>query len=287
MRAWIVPLLAVALGAIAGPSPAKEAKAPFIARSLVLAPRVVGDYRLADHGYDPSNRFAGVRLRYFGSRHPTVPIDVFVYPAGRMDAKDALDAEEKELRDSLGLAAKAGYYSDPAVVAVRTLELDPGMRPSASGSDELAPGIAAALTREPLVGRSLLLGYRKGEQAQRSAGVLAYKQLYFFKGRLTMPADMIEADAFDAFTDDALKTLIPAIEVMHDGACSERTIALDVSEKDPDKQVAALMQQIAMDAARGVDENCVPAKRYAKEKADTGDRDVIEIAFEPDDWKSR
>ena len=287
MRAWIVPLLAVALGAIAGPSPAKEAKTPFIARSLVLAPRAVGDYRLADHGYDPANRFAGVRLRYFGSRHPTVPIDVFVYPAGRMDATDALDAEEKELRDALGLAAKAGYYSDPTVVAVRTLELVPAMQPAASSDNELAPGIATLLTREPLLGRSLLLGYRKGEQAQRSAGVLAYKQLSFFKGRLTMPADMIEADAFDAFTDDALKTLIPAIAVMHDGACAERTVELDVSEKDPDKQVAALLQQIAMDAARGVDENCVPAKQYAEEKADTRERDVIEIAFESDDWKSR
>ena len=56
---------------------------------------------------------------------------------------------------------------------------------SRSTATSLPPALEALVRPEPLRAHRLVLAFERDGQPQQSAGYLAYKQLYFFKGRIT------------------------------------------------------------------------------------------------------
>jgi hypothetical protein len=272
--------------------PAGAADTPpraFVAETAVVAPREVGDYRLVEHHFDPANKTAGVSLRYVDARQPDVPIDVFVYPAGSRDPARAVHEGMADFRSSLDQAVAKGYFTGLRIVEDGTFDVRgvPAAAPrSRSTATSLPPALEALVRPEPLRGHRLVLAFERDGQPQQSAGYLAYKQLYFLKGRITRPADAMAPSAFAEFGDAAMRTLIPAIEALNDGRCSEKTIHLDDDEKDATRRTNALLAQVGESMARGLRDGCMGPKPLEQARAATEGNVVVDIAYDASEWRA-
>jgi hypothetical protein len=116
--------------------------------------------------------------------------------------------------------------------------------------------------------------------AMRSDGYLFYKQLYFFKVRVSAAQERIDERAFQELADNAARTLVPAIEVDNIGGCLDNTIEVP-RDADPDAIGKILIQRTAEIQGKSCFESATTADIAEKSK----NARVVTIAYDPDDWK--
>lgn len=281
---------------------------PFILRTHVIAPHRVGDFVLEDTHYDPANKFAGVSIRYVLPGHEETRFDLFVYPQGLGDTEQVLDSGMHVFRATLDMAAGQGRYRalkvDEAVEFDVPLQAPAGRAEAgkdeqlpfsdtqapAATDDELARTLATlAATERHVDGRRMDMQYEYPGDAEgewwpmRSRGYLFYRHLYFFKGRTSAMTTRIDADAFAALTDRAMRELVPAVQAYNVGSCHDN--ALQVDPTAPEGEMAdALVREIFALQARNEAANCHAPASEGAVTALARDADVVTIEYEPHEW---
>jgi hypothetical protein len=278
-------LLALVAGTVSAkpkqpPAPARA----YIETSYLTAPRTAGAFQLTRSKYDPAAKSAGAGFHYAMTAHPELVIDVFVYPAGRHDTATALADGLAAFRRDMASAVTEGTYSRldelthaPFVLGGKAARASA----PANGVDAAVQATIAESERTP--GEKLQLDLRLQDGLRLfSNGYLFYKQLYYFKVRVSAAKDDIAQDRFDMLADQAARTLVPAIQVANVGGCADATIHLDVNDT-PERNAVELVRQARLQMGF----NCHASVKDAglDQAADTAD--VVEIAYSADDWASR
>ncbi len=266
----------------------KDARAdarPYVETSYLIAPRQVGDFVLESSSFDPDQKFEGAGFRYALKDHQETRVDIYVYPAGRMSPAEAIQSGVRDFRASMNYAAEHGTYS-----RLQELRDDPFPLDTADTGDKTAANefdaqvIQAVAQAEQVSGRRLQmqLNLMPRDWPMYSNGYLFYKQLYYFKLRASAAQERISQEQFDALTDQAARTLIPALQVANVGSCKDTTIYLD-KDASPDQIALALATQVSLHKGY----NCHGSAEEAGIPARRTDSAVVEIPFTAAEWKSR
>jgi len=303
----------LALSLAFAPAAARDApKQPFIVRTHVVAPLKVGDFVLEGTRYDPANKFAGVAIRYFLPGQEEARIDLFVYPHGQGDGEDALDRGMRDFRATLEAAEQAGYYRGLTVADAVEFDIPlPSALPDAPDVAEPAeteePPTAPVAEPDPaearriamlaellgegrhVDGRMIELAYDYPGQAEgewlpmHSRGYLFYRHLYFFKGRISAAEARIDATAFAALADRAMRELVPAVQAYNIGSCGDTTIVLD-SNLSGEDVADMFMRQLVGAQTRSEASNCHAEPDPAELAALAKGAEVVAIEYAPSDW---
>lgn len=263
---------------------------PFIEASYIVAPLRIGDFTLEDSEYDENNKASGAGFRYALGGHRESRIDVFVYPAGAEDRAQAMEQGMAEFKAGIHDAEKAGYYSDVRTVDDADFPLHASTSPvdkggSATGDAEGERALRGLVESTKPVGRRLRmqLDMQPLGIPMHSYGYLFYKQLYFFKVRVSAARERIDEASFMALADDAVRTLVPAIEVANVGGCMDNTIEVP-TEADPD----AIARILILRTAEIQDRNCFDSAGSAGiEKMKSKGARVVTINFDRGDWGAK
>ncbi len=292
----------------------------FIAESRVIAPQRVGEFLLeGTRRYDGQDKFGGVSFRYQHPDYPQLRIDLFVYPVGQREAEELLESGMRHFLASMQPAVDAGVYRN--VIEGETVEFDldlplndlqndksssdavstngdKGKNRSADDekdakSSEREARIAKLLTAgKHIDGRRMSLSYDyRGDTPDewfpmRSRTYLFYRQLHYFKGRISAATSQIDEAAFTAFTDRAMRELVPAVQAYNIGSCGNSTVFVNV---DAPKEVAAdqLMYNLIEATTRTASYNC-HAKADEKELTALGKGAAVEtFVYSATDWKAK
>ncbi|MCX7033220.1 MAG: hypothetical protein NT046_04505 [Arenimonas sp.] len=250
-----------ALQAEANKAPAR----PFIERSLVIAPEQVGKFKLYSMNDYPGQPGAGIQVRYQHEDFPDVRVDLFVYPAGRVERAEALDSAMRDLRQSLEYAVEKGSYSNlefgrDGEFDLRRVDSDGSLR---APEEKAAPDpdkpdldavLAAVSNKEDYrVGRLLEARLSMGDEAMESHGYLFYRGLYLVKGRISATALTLPGESFVRFTQLAMATLVPAVTTRSTGSCFKKEILVDPDAEDASENLA---KQLVVSLARDKQEQC-------------------------------
>lgn len=275
------------LALVAGTAPAKPKQPPaparaYIETSYLVAPKTADVFQLTRSKYEPAAKAAGAGFHYAMTTHPELVIDVFVYPAGRRDPATALAEGLAAFRRDMASAVTKGTYArlDELTHAPFVLGGEAAPAP-ANGLDAAVQAAIAESERTP--GEKLQLDLRlQSGMRLFSNGYLFYKQLYYFKVRVSAAQDAIAQDSFDTLADQAARTLVPAIQVANVGGCADAAIHLDVNDT-PEHNAVELVRQARLQMGF----NCHASAKDAgiDQAADTVD--VVEITYSADDWASR
>lgn len=272
---WLATLLAAAtatagdLPAGGAPPPGDPGERPFIAASRVLAPHQVGAWRLVQARGFEGRPDAGVGLRYEHADHPDVRVDLFVYPAGRVDAATELDRGIAGMRGDIEAGVTSGNYARADFDAPVDFPIprpppdpappgrDPGAAPAGATAPVAAPEAAPAAGHAgwaTLPGRKfrVVLAWNLAEVESRA--YLFYRGLFLYKGRISASRVTMPGEALDALADEAMAALVPAIRVDSTGGCHAQTVV-----HDPASGAEALAVALAHAQRRAQEERCGPA----------------------------
>ncbi len=285
----------------------KDAAQPFIVESRISAPKRVGEFLLEKSYYDPSEKYAGASFRYELPDHPEIRFDLFVYPAGDMRQDTALKAGMEAFVKSFDARVKLKYYSELKIIDSVAFDISPSSNSQISQrEDPSAPAeamigadarrkaiVEASLAPKPLSGKRIDLRYNiqmegTGETVpMRSRGYLFYKQLYYFKGRISVAESRLDQAMYEALSDRAMRELVPAVRATNIGGCAKTDIVLggkDLPEGEAgiDQVMAQLLDQVIDKSSR----NCHATRAEAKAE-ESGSDEVITIEYAPDDWSGQ
>lgn len=278
------------LSTTSGPAAAEQAgstaaQRPYIETSYLQAPRQAAGFTLQASSYDPANKYAGAGFRYTSDDHPGLRIDLYVYPAGRMNAAEALHVGMRDLRASLSHAQAQGAYSQ-----LRELDETPFALPAgptagtAPANDFDARVIATVAAIEQGDGRKLQLqlSLPPRELPMHSNAYLFYRQLYYLKLRVTAAQQDVEQDSFNALADQAARALVPALQVANVGSCASAQISIPADAAGEDAALDLLRQLTVHQSL-----NCHQDVDKALSAQQRLDHEVVEIAFTAQEWKSQ
>lgn len=290
-------LLPLAGALVSGQEAEPAAEQPFISRTHVIAPRKVGEFLLEGTSYDPGNRLAGVGARYTHPQHPETRFDVYVYPAGQMEPGVALSQGMKAFLESIEYASgPGGSYQD-----LNVLERNPfALEPDADMKIEFGENLDDPLVKEILTGAvtsprqaiipgerlKLSMTHARSQMPLRSRGYLFYRQLYYFKGRISVAEDYMDEAAFDTVADEAMRTLIPAISALNVGSCATIHVAVDESE-DEDMAAEAGVRALIQGLARVQASNCTGEATDDRLAELAKDAEIVTIEFNPGEWSAQ
>ncbi len=282
----------------------KEATQPFIVETRISAPKRVGDFVLEQSAYDPATKYAGASFRYLLPQHPEIRFDLFVYPAGEMPAEAALEAGMKHFVESFDAGVKLKYYNDLEIVDTIAFDIAPkGDASKPEHKKNAAPAetmseadarraaiVESVLAPKPIAGKRIDLRYRfnmeeTGDMVpMRSRGYLFYKQLYFFKGRISVAESRMDQATYETLSDRAMRELVPAVRATNIGACAEIEVAIDkdAMTEGNDQIGQMIMQALGQMAGKG-DRNCL-ATREEAEVDEPADVEVVTIEYDAKDW---
>ena len=260
-------------------------EAPYIQTSYLIAPRQVGDFVLAAANYDPAEKYAGAGFGYQLPAQPQIKLDVYVYPAGRMAQAQAVSEGTTEFVASLRQAAKQGTFGDLQVVQQSEFALPPpsvASRPPQNAVD--AAVIQASAQAEQVTGQKLELElqYPGQDTPMRSNGYLFYKQLHYFKVRASAPKGELSRERFNAVTDHAARTLVPALRAANVGSCAQFTFQVPQGANE-----VALATAVATQLSQASALGCYGSADRAGIDAVRDSAQVIEISYSADEWKSQ
>lgn len=283
-------LSACLLVMVSGAASAKAKEPPaasraYVESSYVIAPKAVDGFSLTRSKYDPAAKLAGAAFHYAMEDQPDLVIDVFVYPAGRLDPATALDDGLVAFRRDLASAVTQGTYSRLDELDHAPFVLGGSTDPAPEPANDIDAAVLAAIAEtERTTGERLRLSMQLSSTGMplRSSGYLFYKQLYYFKVRVSAAQSSMAQDAFDALADRVARTLVPAIQVANVGGCADATIYLD-PDATPEQGAVALVRQTR--THQGF--NCHRSAKDAGVDRDAGTADVVEIVYAADDWTSR
>lgn len=258
---------------------------PFIESSHLIAPEQVGDFVLEGNSYDHKNKYAGAGFRYAVKDHQELRVDLYVYPAGRAPQAQAVASGMVEFKSSIEQARDAGLYRDLEFLSDEGFPLEaPEAVPAAAADSTLDARLLNAIASTRTVGKRLRMHNTMGNGGfpMFSNGYLFHRQLYFFKVRVSAARDRIDQAQFDALSDRAVRTLVPAIEVVNIGGCANAEIVID-----PDAKPDDIGEVLVRRAAEIQGENCFRDTGSAKLDQKSKDASVVRIDFTADDWKPR
>ncbi len=265
---------------------------PYIETSYLIAPRQVAGFQLQSSSYDPEQKYAGAGFRYALKDHQETRVDIYVYPAGRMSHATALDQGMQAFRTDMGNAVKGGTYADLEMQSSQAFNLadtQPAAVPSTSGkghtaTDKVVLAAIAEANAESQQGRVqyMTLNLLPQNWPMYSNGYLFYRQLYYFKVRASAAQQRISREQFNALTDLAARTLVPAIEVVNVGGCAATTIT--VTADAPPEQTA---RELALQSTTHQRYNCHADTAKAGIDRKSRQAEVVEISYTADEWKSQ
>ncbi len=287
MRLDSLPMLALSaitagLLAIAPTGHARESsvqgKRPLIVQSHIAAPRSIGAFRLEETTYRPEQKAAGAMFRYAAVPEPELSADLFVYPAGRQPQADAVKRGMADFHDSLQSAEQAGFFRNLKI----SDEVPFPLSPMASAKSDNA--LDAVVTAAEPVGRRIDMTLEVGEANTplRSRGYLFYKNLYFYKVRVSVPAAAMDAQAFGEFADHAARTLAERVDTINIGGCGDDPVYVD-KKADGDAAALALITQVV----QRNQENCRSKINNTELAKLTKGAETVTIKYSANDWGGR
>jgi len=276
-RASLFLLVAMAAAATAADAPVRA----YVETSYVVAPQRVAGFRLADARFDPQNKYAGAGFTYKADEDPRPVISVFVYPAGRMAQDEAPRDGMAAFRHDLQRARETGTYDRLETGIEDAFPL--AAHSDASDTSDLSQDaelLATIASYSRIDGRRLGLKAHLARQdlELRSVGFLFYRQLYYFKVRVSVEAGAMASDAFDRFADRAARTLVPAIQAVHVGDCANASIT--VPDDNPEEAARILVREATLQQGY----NCHADRMAAGIDALSRDARVIEIGYTANEW---
>ena len=284
----------------------------FLERTVVYYPKAIGDYTLVDSGFDPAHWTSGLGLRYAIADAPVV-LDIFVYPHGRMPPADAMARGLKEVEEGVREQERLGTYRDVRFAEVDTFPVplplngtppnppparddskaptaDTPTAPGATPADEEKSRIIVEMLDQlggnpsaTLEGRRRAIALLHGEEPRQSLAYLFYRQLYLVKVRASAPLAAGSDAAFVALVDKAVRTLVPAIEIHHEGACGNAIVYVPEAGAPADAGAADTGKQMMSELVRVQREGCAASLGKLEPPAGFGQQ---EIRYPPDTWKS-
>lgn len=278
-------LLVITTGAaVAGSASEATSTRPYVETSYLIAPRQVADFALEKASFNPARKYAGAGFRYRLDGHPAIRIDIYVYPAGRMSQAQAMDSGMKDFHAGLEQAVDQGTYSHLTVLDQTPFTLTPPAEEKVPANAFDAQVINAIAEMEQINGNRLRLelGRAAPGMAVHSNGYLFYKQLHYFKLRISASPEGLSQEAFDALTDRAARILVPALQAANVGGCANATITLS-ADAPPEQMALAMVRQSRMHRGYNChldDAAAIPAERRAASE-------VIQISYSADEWKSQ
>jgi hypothetical protein len=204
-------------------------------------------------------------------------------------ASDNSDASTSEIAGgaSNGNTSSVAHPAPTVEAAVRA-----GTAATTATDDKLSEAQVKTLVgMAPIRGERMKLSYRiedkdsGGEIAMRSRGYLFYKQLYFFKGRISATEAEIDEAAFSDIADRAMRGLVASVQAHNIGGCGQTTIAID-PDAPKDQMMETMMKAMTESLTRTAEDNCATtfdADEYARLK-DTAE--IVAIEYDAADWKS-
>jgi hypothetical protein len=258
----------------------------YVETTHIVAPKHVGGFSLKRSSFDPQTKYSGAGFTYRSDEAPHPTISVFVYPAGRMVQADAVREGMIAFREDLRLAEEAGTYSDLQILTAGAFPL--------SGSDEATASAGGSSPDAELLATIANAGRIDGERLQlrlrlpgrdgeiQSAGFLFYKQLYYFKVRVSADGTSMPGETFLAFADSAARTLVPAIDAVNIGDCAKATINIPVGGSAEDG-ARVLVREATLQQGY----NCHADREAAKLDALARDAEVVEIGYRAEEWRSQ
>jgi hypothetical protein len=281
----------------------KDAAQPFIVETRIAAPKRVGEFELESTYYDPATKHAGASLRYLLPDHPEIRFDLFVYPAGDMPHDTAMTSGMKDFVASFDAGVQMKYYTDLKIIDTVDFEIVPKAgtpahhddKPTVKTSPESEADaiIEAALAPKPISSKRIELRYsmRMDETGEtvpmRSRGYLFYKQLYYFKGRISVAESRMDQATFDTLSDRAMRELVPVVQASNIGGCAKTEIVIGGEALDEGKAgIDALMTQMLGQMADSNGKHCF-ADRERAVSFEPDNAEIITIEYDPDDWGSQ
>lgn len=281
----LLALWALAVAASFPVAAKKKHERAYIETSYLVAPRQVGDFELEGNSFDPERKYAGAGFRYALKGHQEIRFDVYVYPAGLMAQEQAVRDGMEAFRHDLRLAGEQGTYTQLRELQQGPFPLPPPETPDGPPANDVdAAVIKAKAEAGQLVGQKLQLSMRlpPRDWPLYSNGYLFYKQLYYFKLRASAAQERISSDEFNALTDRAARLLVPALQVANVGGCAGGTIHLS-ADAAPEQSVLQLVRQ----ATLLLGNNCHSSMEEAGIADQRATAEIVEIAFDADEWKSQ
>ncbi len=285
----VLLMLSMLTGTLATPQVHDENTAQsFVVRTHVIIPRQIDGYVLQGTSYDPSNRAAGVGARFAHPDHSETRFDVYIYPAGQMEPGQALDRGMRDFIGTFQYATTQGAYKDLEILDRSPFSLPietTGETEPPDPTDPLAD-IARALRETAIPGERLKLSltHLPSNIPLQSRGYLFYRQMYYFKGRISAAQDSIDSTSFDALTDNAMQTLVPAISALNVGSCATIHIPIDTHETDERKQAEQGALALIKGAARARANNCTGELKEDRFTEISEGAEVVTIEFTPGEW---
>ncbi|KOR40194.1 hypothetical protein ADT25_20275 [Xanthomonas oryzae] len=219
------------------------------------------------------------------AEHPELHIDVFVYPAGQRAQAEAIEHGMSAFRKGLAAARTQHTYSRLDELDQSRFVLTSDDAPKNIPANAVDTRVIAAIAdAERIVGETLQLSMDLSSSGMPllSNGYLVYKQLNYVKVRVSAAQQAIAQTRFDALADQAARALVPAIQVSNIGGCADLTVHLD-AKATPDQGAVAMARQIKTHP--GV--NCHGSTSQAGIEELVKTAEVIEIAYDPSEWKSQ
>lgn len=278
----------------------KDGTQPFIVETRIAAPKRVDEFELESAHYDPATKHAGASLRYLLPDHPEIRFDLFVYPAGDMAHDTAMTSGMKDFVASFDAGVQMKYYTDLKIVDTVDFEIAPRTETpvrqeekKATPESEADAIIAAALTPKPISSKRIELRYsmrmdETGEMVpMRSRGYLFYKQLYYFKGRISVAESRMDQATFETLSDRAMRELVPAVQASNIGGCASVEIVVDKETATKGGgTIGDLLMQMVGESLDGIHRNCYETRAEAK-ASEPKQAEIITIEYDPEDWGSQ
>ena len=285
MALAVLATLSVNLTAKESSTPQTQKRA-YVETSYLIAPRKVGDFVLEGAQYDKSQKYSGTGFRYVLEGHQETRFDVYVYPAGKMSQATAMTQGMAAFRADLDRAVDAKAYTNLSVKDEQKFLLASPLHPSNPQSiadrnaAELMAAVAAAT--HP-AGRKIemAMNLQPRDLPMQSSGHLFDKQLYYFKVRASAAQERIDEKQFNTLADLAARTLVPAIEVANVGDCANAVIYLSTNAT-PEEAATELVSQSTLHSSY----NCHTTAENAGINKKSSDSEIVDISYEPQEWKS-
>jgi hypothetical protein len=303
----LLPCAALLL-AFAAPAFAQDdagtTRRPFIERTLIEVPRAVGPWVLVEAKDFPGQVSLGVAFDYDLPAVPGLALNIYVYPAGRMPADQAIAQGMAEVEAGLREYERRGTYADlefgeaeaftvpidattqgeadlPAgaggdAPADEAPPADPGDAEAAQEVDQILGWLAQSGAGDTTVpGRRRPHSFLFGGQPGNSLSYLFYRQLYLVKVRASAPESVLSAAGLRDHVDRAVAALVPAIAITNVGDCGVAYVQTDGPQE-------ATMKSLVLETGRLQREGCASEVPAAPVPAD---HRRLELVFAADAWK--
>jgi len=227
----------------------------FVDQSIVTYPKSPGPYRLVHDDYDPAHYADGVSLDYTRSDLPGLRLSIYVYPRGRAVDTQAVADAMTEIESEIRAIEQRKTYSH--LQFGNAVDFD----------------VAAPPSPAPTVGLKRALTMTVDGTPSQSLAYVFYRNLFLISVRATAPAAAASPADFTAVVDQAVRDLVPIMDIRNFGTCGNINISVEEKSADQKQRTEANAKQMLLEIGRLDREHCAgnagsvdtrPPKGYAQ-----------------------